>query len=247
MRPLLLLAALLLIGLCAPLRSEEIKKGRLAPTNAKSEPQNVPGAFHPYNVTTREKSAEELEDADKEAMEKDKGKEKFAEEKYTSEGKYHCLVTEYDLDPVVMLFARGLNDSEGFKELLTKLDAACSKFRVRRLRAFVVFLDDELPEFHVKDDLKKSLELEDRRKEVAGTIRKIADDLKLKNVVLTLGAKDELKRKNYDLGDAALTAVLYKAFRIRSSHALNADDLNKKDAPAIDVLMKDVEKHLVSK
>src|SRR5262245_42187528 len=153
MRPLLLLAGLLLIGLCAPMRSEEIKKGRLAPLkkdkDGKDVPQNVPGAFHPYNVTVREKSAEELEEADKEAMEKGKDKQ-FGEEKYTSEGKYHCLVTEYDLDPVVMLFARGLHDSEGFKELLTKLDAACSKYRVRRLRAFVVFLDDELTDFHVK-------------------------------------------------------------------------------------------------
>jgi hypothetical protein len=232
MRPLMLLAGLLLVGLCVPMRSAEIKEGPLAAG------QNVPGSFHPYNVTAREKTAEELEEADKEAMEKGDGKDKdkFAEERYTSEGKFHCLVTEYDLDPVVMLFARGLNDSEGFKELLTKLDAACTKYRARRLRAFVVFVVDGATDI-TKDD--------DKRKELAAEASTLAKDLKLRNVVLTLDTEADLAK--YKLGKSALTAVLYRALRIRSGQTFERDDLDKKDTPAIGALMKDVEKHLVAK
>jgi len=248
MRLLLLSAGLLLVGLCVPMRSAEIKEGPLAPFKevkdkktgkTTREPQNVPGSFHPYNVTAREKSPEELEEADKEAMEKGEGKdkEKYAEERYSSEGKFHCLVTEYDLDPVVMLFAaRGLNDSEGFKELLTKLDAACTKYRVRRLRAFVVFRVDGATDV-TKDD--------EKRKELATEISNLAKDLKLKNVVLTLDTDADLAK--YKLGKSALTAVLYRALRIRNSHTFERDELDKKDAPAIGALMKDVEKHLVVK
>src|SRR4051794_25861979 len=123
MRTFVLLAVVLPAGLCVPTRSAEIKTGPLAPLNAKNEPQNVPAAFHPYNVTERKKTPEELEEAEKDDLAKDKLKE----EALTNVGKFHCLVTEYDLDPVVMLFARGLNDSEGFKELLKRLDAACNK------------------------------------------------------------------------------------------------------------------------
>src|SRR5262249_14516275 len=88
MRLLTLSAGLLLVGLCVPMRSAEIKEGPLAAG------KNLPGTFHPYNVTAREKTAEELEEADKDAMEKGVGKdkEKYTEERYTSEGKFHCLV-----------------------------------------------------------------------------------------------------------------------------------------------------------
>jgi hypothetical protein len=247
MRTLVLLAGLLLVGLCVPTRCAEVKKGPLAPFNAKNEPQNVPAAFHPYNVTERKKTPEELAEADKDEMDKGgKDKDKFADEKYTSVGKYHCLITENELDPVVLLFARGLDDSEGFKELLKRLDAACDKYRVRRLRAFVVFLDPDLKKFHVVDPEERKAQ-DAKLKEVADKAQKIADELKLENVALTVGALEDENLKKYELGNSALTAVLYKALRIRNSHTFDSDELAKKDAPAIDALMKDVEKHLVPK
>jgi hypothetical protein len=257
MRTLVLLAGLLLVGLSVPTRSEEITKGPLAPFREvkdkdsgqyKQEPQNVPAAFHPYNVNVRERTAEELAELEKESALKG-GKDKDKEDRYTSEGKYHCLITEYDLDPVVMLFARGLNDSEGFKELLTKLDAACLKYRTRRLRAFVVFLDPELKSFNETEPKERKAQ-DARMKEMLEAAKKLVDELKLKNVVVTIGAtkmNDEVLTKKYELKDDALTAVLYRALRIRNSHTFKADDLAKKEAPAIAALMKDVEKHLVPK
>src|SRR5262245_23771992 len=100
MRPLILLAALAALALATPvasLRSAEITQGKLAAKDEKGKPNNVPGSFHPYNVNARQLTPEELIELEKEGKDRDK---------YTSKGKFHCLVTEYDLDPVVMLFAR---------------------------------------------------------------------------------------------------------------------------------------------
>src|SRR5262245_44862019 len=263
MRPLLLLAGLLLF-VAASLHSAEITKGPLA------EGKNVPGAFHPYNVTAREIHPDELEESEKE----DKDKEK---KKYTSKGKFHCLVTEYDLDPVILLVAKGLNDSEGFQNLLKKLDAAMEwrnrkeakddkkdekkdeippwleelrkkkkidggtlKNRLRRLRAFVVILDDSLPN---KGDVVKE---DDKRDRLEKDIQKIADDLSLKHVVLTLAAKGDLKK--YEIDDSkALTAVLYRTLTIRSSHTFLTNELEKKDARALEPLLDAVIEKLLPK
>jgi hypothetical protein len=230
MRPLKLFAGLLLVGLSVPLWSAEVKEGPIAAG------KNVPGSFHPFNVNAREKSPEELDEADREAGGSGKDKGKFAEQPYSSVGKFHCLVTEYDLDPVVLLFAKDLNDSEGFKELLTQLDAACTKYRLRRLRAFVVFRAPADVDI-TKDD--------EKRKEMADAARKIVDDLKLKNVVLSVDSDADVKK--YELTAANLTAVLYRALRIRGSYTFSADELDKKDAPAVGALMKDVERHLLPK
>lgn len=252
MRPLPLLLCLPLACLCLPGRAEEVKSGPLAAD------KNLPGSFHPFNVTQRKLSADEQEERLRMKMEaqKDKPKPKKEappEKEYTSVGKFHCLVSEYDLDPVVMLFARGLTDSEGFRELLVKLNGACDKYRVRRLRAFVVFLDDGLRTFHIKSEKQKIIEKKDEGKTVSDRlfavvegVAKLSDSFQpkgLDDVPLTVGALDELKK--YELGPQALTAVLYRGLRIRATHAFAAADLADKDAPAVGALMKEVEKHLV--
>jgi hypothetical protein len=236
MRPLILLAVFA-IALAGSTRSAEITKGPM------KAGQNLPGSFHPYNVNARIIPPEELEEADRE--EKDKEKD---EEKHTTKGKFHCLVTEYDLNPVVMLIARGLDDSEGFKELLKKLDAAIANNRLRRLRAFVVFLDDSLKNVVTEDD---------PRVELAKKAQKIIDDLKLENVVLTLaGVGGEDKMKNVSKADLAkyqpdssapLTAVLYKNLKIQTSHTFKDDELAKADSPAVKTILEATAKMLKPK
>src|SRR5262249_48162058 len=158
------------------------------------EPNNVPGSFHPYNVSARVLTPEEAAEAELESGEKGK-KEK---DRYTTKGKYHCLVTEYDLDPVVILFARNLDDSAGFKSLLKKLDASIEKNRVRRLRAFVVFLDKEgLGKDKKGNDRELSAE-DDKRGEMAKNAEKIEKDCELKNVVLTLAAEKDVAKYGLD-------------------------------------------------
>jgi hypothetical protein len=220
----LLLAGLLLLAAVSLPCAEEIKKGPLAPG------KNVPGAFHPYNVTARVLSPEELASKDEET--KDKGKKKAA---YSSKGKFHCLVTEYDLDPVVMLFARGLDDNEGFGKLLEQLDTACTRNRGPRLRAFVVFLFDGLTNVVTQDD-KRKLAIE--------KVEKVQARHKLSNVVLTIAARGDLEK--YELADdAALTVVMYRNLRIQASRTVPREELDKAGSPEVKAVLADVSEKLL--
>jgi hypothetical protein len=184
--------------------------------------KNVPASFHPYNVTARLTAKEEPDEEDPDV--------KVKKVDYTTKGKFHCLVTEYDLDPVVMLFARNLEENAAFRDLLTKIDAAIDRNPAVRMRSFVVFVSDDIANV-VADD--------DKRVEAAKKIQKVADDLKLKNVVLTLASKSDVAK--YALDDAAaLTAVLYKQLRIEAVHKVSRDKLDKADADAVKAIMKDV-------
>ena len=184
--------------------------------------KNVPASFHPYNVTARLTAKEEPDEDDPDV--------KVKKIDYTTKGKFHCLVTEYDLDPVVMLFARNLEDNIAFRDLLTKIDAAIDRNPSVRMRSFVVFVADDIANV-VADD--------DKRVEAAKKIQKVADDLKLKNVVLTLASKSDVAK--YALDDAAaLTGVLYTQLRIEGVHKVSRDKLDKADADAVKAIMKDV-------
>src|SRR5919202_1863439 len=113
---------------------------------------NLPGPFLPYNVTGPHK------------------------------GRFHCLVSDYGLEPVVMLLARGVEEEKDFQRLVEGLDSAIAKNPGARLHAFVVFLVDEKKDL-VKDD--------DWRAEVASGYEKWAETLKPppKHVVLALARK----------------------------------------------------------
>jgi hypothetical protein len=219
MRRVLSLAALLLLVLvlAAPTRSAE-ETGPLVVG------KNLPATFHPYNVTARLAVKEEPDEDDKDA----KGKTK--KEEYTTKGKFHCLITEYDLNPVVMLFARGLDDSAGFRDLVQKVEGAIDRNPSVRLRSFVVFILDDVANLVLDDD---------KREEAAKKIQKVADDLKLKHVVLTLATKSDVEK--YRLEEAtALTAVLYKQLRVEALHKVSRDKLDKADADAVKAIMTDV-------
>jgi len=190
----------------------------------KAEPSanpNVPSSFHPYNVTQRS-------DPEPEPIEKDsptRPKER------ATKGKFHCLVTAYDMDPVVMVVARNLDDNEAFRELLKKLDAAVSRHRPARLRCFVVGLYDELTDI---------LQQDDKRDELAARLEKLAADLNLKGVVLTLAAPTDLAKFRLD-NSAALNVILYRQLRIISSKNFSRDQLDKADNPEFETLLKAVD------
>jgi hypothetical protein len=184
-------------------------KDPLAPGN------KLPGSFHPFNVTTVLPSLDEPEEG------KEKPKRKSIVEPYTSKNKFHCLISEYDIDPVVMVFARGIDDNAALQQLLKDVDATIDRNRkVMRLRAFVVFL---------YDDLTNLVEQDDKREELAKKLEKLADDLKLRSVVLTISCKADLDKYRLP-DDAALTAVLYRKLRIVSTFKLGRDKLDKVEA-----------------
>src|SRR3954464_10466947 len=105
----LVCACSLLLLIVVSARAQE--KGALATGD------NVPSTFHPFNVTARVAVAAEPD-------EKGKGEAPISA---VTKGRYHCLITEYDLDPVVMIVARNLDDSAGLHDLLKKIDGAIDR------------------------------------------------------------------------------------------------------------------------
>lgn len=186
--------------------------------------KSIPATFHAFNVNATVPAAEES------TGEKAKPKE----EDYTTKFKYHCLVTRYDLDPTLMLLVRGTEGNDAVKDLLKKIDKAIDdNRRFVRLRAFIVF---------VQEDLNNLTEEDDKRDAKAKKLEAFADDLKLRNVVVALAAKPDLEK--YKLGDSALTAVLYKKLKIDASHRFAADKI---DESAVKAILADVKVKLGAK
>jgi hypothetical protein len=145
--------------------------------------ENLPGTFLPYNVTGPYK------------------------------GRFHCLVSDYGLEPVVMVFVHGVEISDPVKDLLKGLDEWIEKNPASRLHAFVVFVSDDVPELLTSDD---------KRTELANGLENQANGLMLKNVVVTLDSPKDVEK--YDLGDSAATAVLYRKYRVESVHRMSKTD-----------------------
>src|SRR5688500_15680358 len=67
-------------------------------------------------------------------------------------GKFHCLVTEHELNPVAMVIVRGTDMTEGLKYLLVKLNNAVDRNPNTRLASFAVFTTDKLKDLAREDD-----------------------------------------------------------------------------------------------
>jgi hypothetical protein len=119
---------------------------------------NLPGAFHPYNATGP-----------------------FA-------GRFHCLVTEHDLDPAVLLFVRGVDGTlkdgdlrvaskeqlEQLKPLLVRLENLAEKNPATRVETYVIFYGGGLPNVVLNDDERDKLDKD--LKALALELRKSADE-----------------------------------------------------------------------
>jgi hypothetical protein len=177
----------LAVVLAAPAVSQDTKQD----PKEKKKPglvvgEDLPGPFHPYNVTGPRAT------------------------------RYHCLVTQTSLDPVVMVVVRDLDFTEGLKALEKELDNRIAKNPNVRLSSFTVFLSEELPDV-VKND--------DKREELAAKLENFAKDVDLKQVVVCLDSKPDLQA--YALDDSAwATVVLVKNYKVVAVHALKKDALN---------------------
>jgi hypothetical protein len=140
---------------------------------------NLPGTFLPYNVTGPAK------------------------------GRFHCLISDFGLEPVVMVFARDLEATPALKSLLQQLDQRIAKNPAARVHAFVVFVSDDLPDALTNDD---------KREELAKKLDDLATGLQLKNVVVSLDSPKDVEK--YFPGGARTMAVLYNQFRVVSVHVL---------------------------
>jgi hypothetical protein len=151
---------------------------------------NLPGPFYPYNVTGPHK------------------------------GHFHCFVSEHGLDPAVLVFHRGLEVRDAFKDLLKQLDTTLEKNVRANLAGYVVFIAEDLPEVFGVNDKD-----DDRREELAAKLDDLAKALMLKHVIVCLDSKTDVGR--YGLGDEAVTVVLYRKLQIRGSHSLTRNQVTE--------------------
>jgi hypothetical protein len=160
-----------------------------APAAAKTDPNppNIPGPFHAYTVTGKYK------------------------------GHYHSHISEYGLEPMVMIVTHEVDFSDPLKSFLKQLDSAIEKNPTARLHAFVVVLSDDLPEVVGADD--KS---DDKRLEVATQLEDQAKGLMLMHVDIVLAGKADLQK--YDLDGANFAFYLFQRAKVTASRVLKSDD-----------------------
>jgi hypothetical protein len=152
-----------------------------------TEPGNLlPGPFHPYNVTGERK------------------------------GKYHCLVCQYGLKPVVLIFTRAAPDEKStLAKLVKDLDAAMAADQTATLRSGVIFLSED------KDPMALEKKLGDW-----------AEAAKLKSVVVAIDKADDLTP--YDLDkDAEVIVLIYDKLRVVKKHTFGKDKLTDNDVQTI--------------
>jgi hypothetical protein len=156
---------------------------------------NLPGPFHPYNVTGPHKQH------------------------------FHCLVSEHGLEPMVMIFYKNVDFSNPLPDFLKRLDEAIDNNPNTRLGAFVVFLPDDLPDVLGSNEKNQETNSknDDARLELEKKIEQAGADMKLKHVVLCLDTKSDVAK--YRLSEEnLLTVVLYKRLKTVAVHALSKSD-----------------------
>jgi hypothetical protein len=198
----LLLVVLTLAVAATSSRTDEKKPEQPAQPSAAplAAGKNLPGAFHPFNVTGPRKS------------------------------RYHCLVSETGLNSGVMILSRDLEATEPFKELLQRLDNAIDKNPNVKMSACCVYIPDELPEYtpemftDIQERKKQADLVDDKREELAEKIEDVAKGAMLKNVILALTHKNDLKA--YALPDNAVyTIIIYHKYEVRAVLSLGKEML----------------------
>lgn len=191
--PLLVIAFSLTAVASGPAADEKKKD---EPTEKNSSPalvvgKNLPGAFHPFNVTGPRK------------------------------GNFHCLVSASGLNGGVMILCRDLEITEPLKDLLQRLDNAIEKNPNVRMSAFCVFLPADLPQFSpeqfpdLQERKKQGDVVDDKREALAAKVDEIARSAMLKHVVLALTHEKDVKDYALDK-DAVFTIVIYHKYEIQA-------------------------------
>jgi hypothetical protein len=163
--------------------------GQEASKQPSQEGANVPASFQPYNVTGPRK------------------------------GHFHCPVTEYDLDPVVLVFVRGLDLAEPTRDLLRQLEQTVAANQGSRLRGVLVLLSNDLPEVAGATN-----ETQDKLDELAQKAEDLAKGLGLKKVLVCLAGKRVQEKYSLD-PSAPLTVVMYRRLRILHSETVPREQL----------------------
>ena len=183
----------------------------------KSGPQPgavLPGSFSPYNINGEYKD------------------------------RYHCLVCEHELNPVVMVFARepAEGKDQALADLLKKLDQAVARHQKNYLAGFIVFLSPD-----AKSSATDATKVED-----AGTL--VAEAAARETLIARLQARAEKLKsvvvscfpaagpKDYAINDKAeVTVVFYNRFKVLDNFAFKEGQFQGND---VDAIIKKVDERL---
>ncbi|HEY7155065.1 MAG TPA: hypothetical protein VH575_13970 [Gemmataceae bacterium] len=187
----LLAFVVLTVSADAPPASED----KEAPPKEKGD-ANLPGDFHPYNVTGPQ-----------------------------HKGHFHSLISEHGLEPMVLIFHKNVDVGEPLANLLKKLDAAIEKNPNTRLSAFVVFLPADLPDISGSNNENdgNNDKNDDARLELEKKVEQAAADMKLKHVVLCLDNKADVEKFNLR-DDDLVTIILCNKLKAVERFALPQDE-----------------------
>ena len=144
-----------------------------------------------------------------------------------NQDRFHCLVCEYGLDPVVLVFKKGSDFGEPFVRLLKGIDTAVVKNNRARLHAFAVVLDGELVDVVKEDPKRKALRPKLLQLDKAAGLNEGAD------VPLAIDSKGDLVP--YKLNDdAEVTVLFYRDQKVIANYAFS-----KLDDKAVDSILKE--------
>ena len=161
------------------------------PTTERTDPKlpNTPGPFHGYNVTGKYK------------------------------GRYHSQISEFGLEPMVMLFTRETEWSDSLKDLLKQIDNTVEKNPTARLHPFLVVQSDDLPEvIGVDPDPAVASKDDDKRIELAAKLEDQAKALMLQHVDVLLAGKADLAK--YNLDDYSFAFFLFQRDKVTASRTV---------------------------
>ncbi len=179
----------------------------------------IPGSFAPYNLNGKRK------------------------------GSHHCLVCEYALGPVVLVFAKepDQDKDQALNGLVKMLEKAVEEHRREDFQAFVVFLSPDAnssandPKL---DDPQKLVDEAAARDKLVERLQPRADGLK--NVIACIFPA--AGPPGYALSDKAdVTLLFYNRFKVLANAAFKDGEFQLKDADAFmktvnDTLAKDKKK-----
>jgi hypothetical protein len=155
-------------------------------------------------------------------------------------GRHHCLICEYGLDPVVLIFAREHPDGNygALPELLQRLEKAGERYQDSFLRPCVVFLSAEAQSSVAGPKLAEPAAIVKQaqaRDELIARLKERSD--KLKHVVIAIYPDDG--PEGYGLAkDADVTILLYVRHRVVHNYAYRTGGLTEK---AVDEILKGVD------
>jgi len=153
-----------------------------------------------------------------------------------SAGRFHDPISDFGLNPAVLIFTRAepdqLTKGHDLSKLIKQLDEVVGKYPEVQLGGCVVFMNDggyrdAVQDNSKKDELPKAIEFKDRRQQ---QIKDFAKNIGLEHVALGIGTVASPEKYNIN-PNAELTVLVCNRLQVAANFAYGKDE--KPDATAI--------------